>query len=127
MNRRLLTILLVAFFIAAVCTLLIAHLVRNQAAGRQPVTTLVVAAKADIKLGTILTADNITTLGITGTPPKGAILETNMKSVIGRGVVADLYEGEPIIESRLAAIGSGGGLAATIPQGMRACAVQRSE
>jgi pilus assembly protein CpaB len=83
-----------------------------------------VAAKADIKLGTILTADNITTLGITGTPPKGAILETNMKSVIGRGVVADLYEGEPIIESRLAAIGSGGGLAATIPQGMRACAVK---
>jgi pilus assembly protein CpaB len=124
MNRRLLTILLIAFFIAAVCTLLIAHLVRNQATARLPVTTLVVAAKTDVKLGTILTADNITTLGITGTPPKEAILEKNMKSVIGRGVVADLYEGEPIIESRLAAIGSGGGLAATIPQGMRACAVK---
>ncbi|MGA3010168.1 MAG: Flp pilus assembly protein CpaB [Terracidiphilus sp.] len=124
MNRRLLTILLIAFFIAAVCTLLIAHLVRNQAAARQPVTTLVVAAKADIKLGNILTADNITTLGITGTPPKEAILEKDMKTVIGRGVVSDLYEGEPIIESRLAAIGSGGGLAATIPPGMRACAVK---
>jgi pilus assembly protein CpaB len=108
MNRRLLTILLIAFFIAAACTLLIAHLVRNQASGRQPVTTLVVAAKTDIKLGTILTADNITTLGITGTPPKEAILEKDMKSVIGRGVVADLYEGEPIIESRLALPGSGG-------------------
>jgi pilus assembly protein CpaB len=124
MNRRLLTILLIAFFIAAACTLLIAHLVRNQASGRQPVTTLVVAAKTDIKLGTILTADNITTLGITGTPPKEAILEKDMKSVIGRGVVADLYEGEPIIESRLALPGSGGGLAATIPPGMRACAVK---
>jgi len=124
MNRRLLTILLIAFFIAAVCTLLIAHLVRNQAAARQPVTTLVVAAKADIKLGNILTADNITTLGITGTPPKEAILEKDMKTVIGRGVVSDLYEGEPIIESRLAAIGSGGGLVATIPPGMRACAVK---
>jgi pilus assembly protein CpaB len=84
----------------------------------------VVAAKTDIKLGTILTADNITTLGITGTPPKEAILEKDMKSVIGRGVVADLYEGEPIIESRLALPGSGGGLAATIPPGMRACAVK---
>lgn len=124
MNRRLLTILLIAFFIAAVCTLLIAHLVRNQAAGRQPVTTLVVAAKTDIKLGNILTSDNITTLGITGTPPKEAILEKDMKSVIGRGVVSDLYEGEPIIQSRLALPGSGGGLAATIPPGMRACAVK---
>jgi pilus assembly protein CpaB len=127
MNRRLLTILLVAFFIAAVCTLLIAHLVRNQAAGKQPVTTVVVAAKTDIKLGMLLTADNITTLGITGTLPKGAILEKDMKSLIGRGVVADLYEGEPVIESRLAAPGSGGGLAPAIPMGMRACAVKVDE
>jgi pilus assembly protein CpaB len=127
MNRRLLTILLIAFVIAAVCTLLIAHLVRNQSAARQPVTTLVVAAKTDVKLGTILTADNITTLGITGTPPKEAILEKNMKSVIGRGVVSDLYEGEPIIESRLALPGSGGGLAPAIPLGMRACAVKVDE
>jgi len=124
MNRRLLTILLIAFVIAGVCTVLIAHLVRNQSAARQPVTTLVVAAKSDIKLGNVLTADNITTLGITGTPPKEAILEKNMKSLIGRGVVSDLYEGEPIIESRLALPGSGGGLAATIPLGMRACAVK---
>lgn len=127
MNRRLLTILLVAFIIAAVCTLLIAHLVRNQSAGKQPVTTLVVAAKADIKLGTILSGDNITTLGITGTLPKGVILEKDMKSVIGRGVIADLYEGEPLIESRLAAPGSGGGLAPAIPMGMRACAVKVDE
>jgi pilus assembly protein CpaB len=35
-----------------------------------------------------------------------------------------MYEGEPILESRLAAVGSGGGLAATIRQGMRACAVR---
>jgi pilus assembly protein CpaB len=127
MNRRLLTILLVAFVIAGVCTLLIGHLVRNQSAGKQPVTTLVVAAKADVKLGNILTADNITTLGITGTAPKEAILEKDMKSVIGRGVIADLYEGEPIIESRLAAPGSGGGLAPAIPIGMRACAVRVDE
>jgi len=44
--------------------------------------------------------------------------------VIGRGVVSDLYQNEPILESRLAAAGSGGGLAATIPPGMRACAVK---
>jgi pilus assembly protein CpaB len=42
-------------------------------------------------------------------------------------VLADIYQGEPILESRLAAVGSGGGLAATIPQGMRACAVKVDE
>ena len=46
------------------------------------------------------------------------------EDAVGRGVVSDLYQGEPILDSRLAAVGSGGGLAATIPQGMRACAVK---
>jgi pilus assembly protein CpaB len=35
-----------------------------------------------------------------------------------------MYQGEPVFESRLAPAGSGGGLAATIPDGMRACAVK---
>lgn len=127
MNRRLLTILLIAFFIATACTLLIAHLIRNQAASRQPATTPVVAANADIKLGTVLTADNLMTLGVVGPPPQGAILVKDMKSVIGRGVISDLYKGEPIMESRLAAPGAGGGLAPAIPTGMRACAVKVDE
>ena len=39
-------------------------------------------------------------------------------------MISDLYEGEPIIDGRLAAPGSGGGLAPKIPLGMRACAVR---
>jgi pilus assembly protein CpaB len=38
--------------------------------------------------------------------------------------VSQLYQGEPIIDSRLAPAGSGGGMAATIRPGMRACAVR---
>ena len=49
------------------------------------------------------------------------------ESLIGRGVISALYEGEPILESRLATPGSGGGLAATIPPGMRAAAVRVDE
>jgi pilus assembly protein CpaB len=128
MNRRVLAILVVAFAIAAACTYLVFRLVRNQAAAaKPPATTQVVAAKSNIKLGTILNADNLTTVEISGTPPKGAILAKNKASAVGRGVISDLYEGEPIIENRLAAVGSGGGLAATIPQGMRACAVKVDE
>ena len=128
MNRRVLSILLVAFGIAATCTYLVVRLIRSQAmASRPPATSQVVAAKVNIKLGAVLSADNLTTVEIVGAPPKGVILEKNKSNAIGRGVISDLYEGEPIIESRLAAIGSGGGLAATIPQGMRACAVKVDE
>ena len=38
-----------------------------------------------------------------------------------------MYEGEPIIADRLAAAGSGGGLAAIIPPGLRASAVRVNE
>jgi pilus assembly protein CpaB len=128
MNRRVLAILLVAFFIAAACAFLVVRLIRNQTtAAKPPATTQVVATKSDIKLGAILTADNLTIVEISGTPPKGAILAKDKNSAVGRGVVSDLYEGDPIIENRLAAVGSGGGLAATIPQGMRACAVKVDE
>jgi pilus assembly protein CpaB len=85
---------------------------------------LVVAASSDIKLGSILSATDLTTVEIAGSLPKGAILEKDKGSIIGRGVISDLYRGEPILDSRLAASGSGGGLAATIPQGMRACAIK---
>jgi pilus assembly protein CpaB len=125
MNRRVLTILVVAFAIALACTFLVIRLMQNQTkAVKPPATTLVVAAKTNIKLGAILTADNLTTIEITGTTPKGAILAKDKNNAVGRGVLSDIYEGEPVIENRLTAIGSGGGLAATIPQGMRACAVK---
>ena len=86
-----------------------------------------IAAKADIKLGTILKAEDLTTIGIAGTPPLGAILDKDRSRAIGRGVISDLYKDEPIMENRLAAVGAGGGLAAAIPQGLRACAVRVDE
>ena len=46
---------------------------------------------------------------------------------MNRGVASPIYEGEPITENRLAQQGSGGGLAGTIPPGMRACAVKVNE
>ena len=125
MNRRLLAILLAAFLIASVCTFLVYQMVNSRMAAVRPVAaTGIVGAKTDIKLGTVLSANDLTTVQIAGGVPSGAILVKDMSRAIGRGVISDLYAGEPIIENRLAAIGSGGGLAATIPPGMRACAVR---
>ena len=123
MNRKLLTILLISFVIAGGCAFLVYRIVGARIASSKPVlTTKVVAAASDIKLGTVLTATDLTTSDIQGTVPKGAILKP--ESVIGRGVISDIYQGEPILESRLAPQGSGGGLASTIPDGMRAMAVR---
>ena len=125
MNKRLLTILLLAFVVAGACAFLVYRVVGSRLGAARPATTRVVAAAQDIKLGTVLAANNLTTVDIEGALPKGAI--QNPQLVIGRGVISDLYMGEPILDSRLAALGSGGGLAATIPQGMRAIAVKVDE
>lgn len=123
MNRKLLTILLISFVIAGTCALLVYKMVSSHmAAGRPVLTTRVVAAATDIKLGAVLTAADLTTVSMQGEVPKGAILDP--ASIVGRGVISELYQGEPILETRLAPVGSGGGLAATIPQGMRALAVK---
>jgi pilus assembly protein CpaB len=122
MNKRLLTILLLAFVIAGACAFLVFRVVGSRLGAAQPSTTRVVAAATDIKLGTILTAANLTTVEIAGAVPKGAILKP--ENAVGRGVISDIYQGEPILDNRLAAVGSGGGLASTIPTGMRAIAVK---
>ncbi len=88
-------------------------------------TAQLVAAAKDIPLGAVITKADLTTITIAGTAPKGTILK--MDDAVGRGVISEIFQGEPILESRLAGIGSGGGLAPTIPQGMRACAVRVDE
>ena len=126
MNRRLLTILLVAFVVAASCAWLVYRLVGARMAASKPlVMARVVAAAKDIPLGAIVTTADLTTITIAGEAPKGAILKP--EDAVGRGAISEIYQGEPVLESRLAGAGSGGGLAPIIPHGMRACAVRVDE
>jgi pilus assembly protein CpaB len=124
MNRRVALILLCAFVVAAACSFLVYRVVGNRLAQAQRTTTVVVAA-TDIKLGSVLRDTDLTTTQMVGALPKGVILRR--EDAVGRGVVSNLYQGEPILDSRLAAPGAGGGLAATIPPGMRACAIKVDE
>lgn len=84
-----------------------------------------ISAATDIKLGSVLRDADLSTTTMVGALPKGVMIKR--EDVVGRGVISNLYQGEPILESRLAAVGSGGGLAATIPQGLRASAVKVDE
>lgn len=123
MNRRLITIILIAVGIAGTCAYLVYRIAAPRMGASKAIATMRIVAAADnIKIGSLLTASNLTSIEIAGPLPKGAILKP--ENAIGRGVVSNLYQGEPILEDRLAAPGSGGGLAATIPDGMRACAVK---
>jgi pilus assembly protein CpaB len=125
MNRRLATVLFSAFVVAALCSYLVYRVIGNRLGAVQPKSTRLIVAASDIKLGSLLRDVDLTTADFVGSLPKGAILKK--ENAIGRGVVSNLYQGEPILDSRLAAPGSGGGLAATIRQGMRACAVKVDE
>ena len=122
MNRRVQLILLTAFVVASLACYVVYRVVGNRIAASRPTTTRVVVAANDIKLGTVLKDTDLGTVELSGSAPKGAIFDK--QQVVGRGVISDIYQGEPILESRLAAPGAGGGLAATIHQGMRACAVR---
>ncbi len=123
MNRRLFTILISAFLIAALCSFVVYRIVsRRMVVSPVAKVTRVVAAAADIPLGSILKASDLSSIEIAGPLPQGVILKP--QDAVGRGVVSALYAGEPILNSRLAPPGSGGGLAATIPTGMRAVAVK---
>jgi pilus assembly protein CpaB len=123
MNQRLMTILLSAFCIAAAASFVVYRLVGKQLSdnAKHRNAKTVIAIK-DLEVGAIIKASDLKTESLTTDPPKDAV--TKIESAVGRGVLTPIYAGEPVIEKRLAIIGSGGGLAATIPAGMRACAVK---
>ncbi|HEY6346200.1 MAG TPA: Flp pilus assembly protein CpaB [Bryobacteraceae bacterium] len=125
MNRKVSSILLIAFVIAAATSYVVYRVTQNQlrrSAQSAPISIPIVVAVRDLQIGTLIRDVDLTTAEWVGTPPKGALV--NKDAALGRGVVSQIYQGEPVLETRLAAAGSGGGLAATIPPGMRACAVR---
>jgi pilus assembly protein CpaB len=122
MNRRLTIILFLAFIIAAASSYFVYKIARAQARAAQPRSTRIMVASRNLEIGTLIRDVDVAAGSWIGPPPKGSFAAKD--TVVGRGVVAQIYEGEPILETRLAAPGSGGGLAATIRPGMRACAVR---
>lgn|SRR6185437_838480 len=123
MNRRLTTILFLAFVVAAVSSYLVYRIAGKQMHPvAQPATARLIVPARDLQIGEIIKDADLSTAQWVGTLPKGALVAK--EAIIGRGVVSQLYQGEPIMDSRLAPAGSGGGLAATIKQGMRACAIR---
>lgn len=89
-----------------------------------PTVQIVVAAK-DLEVGSVIKEGDVQMGDWTGPLPVGASIK--LEDLKGRGVVTPIYAKEPIIESRLAPRGAGGGFATLIPHGMRAFAVPVNE
>ena len=131
MNKRFVGVLIFAFLVASGASLLLYRVLVNrpqqqqQAAAAPVATTKIIVAARDLEVGSVIKEDDLKSQDWAGSVPAGAT--TKMQEVVGRGVLTGIYAKEPVIESRLAAKGAGGGFAATIPPGMRAVPVRVNE
>lgn len=124
MNKRFFGVLIFAFVIAAGGGLLTYRqlITRAPAAKAAAPMNQIVVASHDMDAGAIVRDEDVRLADWQGAIPAGA--NAHPQEFVGRGVVTAIYAREPMIESRLAPKGAGGGLAAMIPEGMRAFAVR---
>ena len=113
MNKRLLSVLIFAFLVsagasAALYQLISSHVTVN-ANVKAPAVQVLVASR-NLEIGSLIKDSDFKTTEWPGTLPTGAIVKK--EDAIGRGVIIAIFDGEPILESRLAPKGAGAGLAA---------------
>jgi pilus assembly protein CpaB len=129
MNRRLVSVLCFALIVASVTSFLVYRLilvrVQSQSQGKTVATSKLIVAKHDLQVGTLISDADVEQVSWGAPVPDDAVKTS--ADAIGRGVVATVFQNEPILERRLATRGAGAGLAATIPVGMRAVALRVNE
>jgi pilus assembly protein CpaB len=92
----------------------------------QPVKANMVVAARPLPVGTVLSEEHVRTLAWTGGPlPIGYI--GSPAEVVGRGLMGNLQENEPLLESKLAPKGAGGGLPIIISEGKRGLTMRVNE
>src|ERR1035437_9083272 len=127
MNKRFVGVLIFAAIVSlGFSTVFYRLLVRQSQTTKAAAATVRIAlAGRDLEVGSMLRDEDIKLADWPGAVPAGATARP--QDLVGRGVTTPIYAREPLIESRLAPKGAGGGLAAMIPQGMRAVAVRVNE
>ena len=92
----------------------------------QPIRSNMVVAARTLPVGTIVSDQHVKTIEWTGGAlPLGYL--GSPQEVVGRGLMSDLQENEPILESKLAPKGAGGGLPIIINEGMRGLTMRVNE
>jgi pilus assembly protein CpaB len=92
----------------------------------QPIRSRMVVAARPLPVGTVVQEQHLKTIEWSGGAlPMGYI--ANPQDVVGRGLISSLQENEPVLESKLAAKGAGGGLPVIINEGMRGLTMRVNE
>lgn len=129
MNRRLVSVLFFALIVASVTSFLVYRLilvrVQSQSQGKTVATSKLLVAKHDLQVGTLIRDADVEEVSWGAPIPDDAV--KGRADVVGRGVIATIFQSEPVLGRRLASVGAGAGLAATIPMGMRAVALRVNE
>jgi len=127
MNKRFVGVLSFAFLVAAGASLVLYRVLisRPQPTKAAASTVQIMLAAKDLEVGTVLKEGDVKLSDWPGAVPLGAT--SKPQDLIGRGVTTMIYAKEPVIESRLAPRGAGGGLATMFPPGMRAVAIRVNE
>lgn len=129
MNRRLVSVLCFALIVASATSFLVYRLilvrVQSPSQGKTVATNKLLVAKHDLQVGTLIRDSDVDEVSWAAPIPDDAV--RTRTDVVSRGVVATIFQNEPVLQRRLAIKGAGAGLAATIPVGMRAVAMRVNE
>lgn len=119
-NPKAVVMLVLSVVIGLGATIVAAGWISQQA---NVASTKVVVAAADIQLGSRLNSQMLKTVDWpAGSIPAGAM--TKAEPLEDRVVKTSVLRGEPILEAKLAPVGTKGGLSAVIPEGKRAMTVR---
>ncbi len=123
MDKRLVTVILMAVVVALVITAIFYQITigRRQVQAEVPKKVLIVA-KQNLPIGKEITYEDLRAMDFPAEAyPKGAF--GSEEDVIERSVVSPILENEPILAGRVTEKGAGVGLAPLIPEGKRAVAI----
>lgn len=123
--KRLAPPLLIALAVSGVCTLLLSHKLTRASAQKVTMVSYAVPARA-LAAGDVLRADGVTLVQWPADHPVlGAF--SKVSDVVGRALLYPVDVNQPLTDKLLSAPGAGTGLAARIPDGMRAVALKSDE
>lgn len=119
-NTRAVVMVIVAVLIGVVAVVLASQWITKQTASS---ADSVVVARLDVDLGTRLSPEMLKTIPWpSGNVPSGAI--SNPGELEGRVLKVSVQRDEPLLESKLAPLGTKGGLSAVVAEGKRAITVR---
>lgn len=123
--RRIAFALLAALVVSGGFTYLLSRKISSRSSAQRAMHRCVAVAR-DVQAGEVLKPDMLTLIDWpTGQPLAGSF--SKIEDLSGRASIYPLGNGQPVIDRYLAAPGSGMGLTAKIPPGMRATALHSSE